>query len=105
MDLGLSGKVALVTGASSGLGAAIARELAAEGAAVALVARRAAELERVAAEIARPTLVIPADVTEAGAAERCVHLTEDSLGPVDILLANAGGPPSTTFDTTTDAHY
>ncbi|HTA74250.1 MAG TPA: SDR family oxidoreductase [Gemmatimonadaceae bacterium] len=105
MDLGLSGKVALVTGASSGLGAAIARELAAEGAAVALVARRAAELERVAAEIARPTLVIPGDVTEPGTAERCVHLVEDSLGPVDILVANAGGPPSTTFDTTTDAHY
>jgi 3-oxoacyl-[acyl-carrier protein] reductase len=105
MDLGLKGKVALVAGASSGLGAAIARELAAEGAAVALVARRKAELERVAAEIARPSLVIPADVTESGTAERVVQLTEDSLGPVDIVVANAGGPPSTTFDTTTDAHY
>jgi 3-oxoacyl-[acyl-carrier protein] reductase len=105
MDLGLHGKVALVTGASSGLGAAIARELAAEGAAVALVARRKEELERVAAEIARPSLVIPGDVTEAGTAERCVQLAEDTLGPVDILVANAGGPPSTTFDTTTDAHY
>jgi 3-oxoacyl-[acyl-carrier protein] reductase len=104
MDLGLDGKVALVAGASSGLGAAIARELAAEGAAVALVARRQAELERVAAEIARPSLVIPADVTESGSAERIVQLTEDSLGPVDIVVANAGGPPSTTFDTTTDAH-
>jgi 3-oxoacyl-[acyl-carrier protein] reductase len=105
MDLGLSNKVALVTGASSGLGAAIARELAAEGAAVALVARRAAELERVAAEIAGRTVIIAGDVTEPGSAERFVHETESRLGPVDILVANAGGPPSTTFDTTTDAHY
>ena len=51
MDLGLSGRVALVTGASSGLGLAIARELAAEGARVALVARREGELTRAAAEI------------------------------------------------------
>ncbi len=83
MDLGLAGKVALVTGASSGLGLAVARELAAEGARVAMVARRAEELRRLAAEI----------TDEGGVAL-----------PIPGDLAD-GGPPSTTFDTTTDAQY
>jgi 3-oxoacyl-[acyl-carrier protein] reductase len=108
MDLGLTKRVALVTGASSGLGLAIARELAAEGAAVALVARRAADLEQHAREIRAAggrALAIAGDVTVAGAAEEFVRTTEAALGPVDILVANAGGPPSTVFETTTDAHY
>lgn len=108
MDLGLRGKVALVTGASSGLGLAIARELAAEGARVSLVARREAELQRRAAEITAAggeALVVPGDVAEDAAAERFVRHTEAALGPVDILVANAGGPPSTTFDSTTQAQY
>jgi 3-oxoacyl-[acyl-carrier protein] reductase len=108
MDLGLTKKVALVTGASSGLGLAIARELAAEGAAVALVARRAADLEQHAREIIAAggrALAIAGDVTVAGAAEEFVRTTEATLGPVDILVANAGGPPSTVFETTTDAQY
>ncbi|MGH7527255.1 MAG: SDR family oxidoreductase, partial [Gemmatimonadales bacterium] len=50
-------------------------------------------------------LAIVGDVTESGAAERFVRQAEASLGPVDILVANAGGPPSTTFDTTTEAQY
>ncbi len=108
MDLGLEDKVALVTGASAGLGLAIARELAAEGARVAMVARRADELERRAREIApQPgrVLAIAGDVTEADAPERFLRRAEESFGRVDILVANAGGPPSTTFDTTTDAQY
>jgi 3-oxoacyl-[acyl-carrier protein] reductase len=109
MDLGLTKRVALVTGASSGLGLAIARELAAEGAAVALVARRAADLEQHARDINAAgggrAVAIAGDVTVAGAAEEFVRATEAALGPVDILVANAGGPPSTVFETTTDAHY
>lgn len=108
MNLGLAGKVALVTGASSGLGLAIARELAAEGARVAMAARRDEELRRQAAEIAAEggvALPIPGDLAESGAAERFVRQAESGLGPVDILVANAGGPPSTTFDTTTEAQY
>src|SRR5262245_60841405 len=104
MDLGLRNKVALVSGASSGLGLAIAREFAAEGALVALVARRKEELERNAAEITKAgpgrAVAVPGDVTNARDAERCAREVERALGPIDILLANAGGPPSTTFDST-----
>lgn len=109
MELGLRGKVALVTGASSGLGLAIARELAAEGARVAMVARREDVLRREAGAIAAETgtapHVIAGDVTVPGDAERVVREAEAALGPVDILVANAGGPPSTTFATTSEEQY
>ena len=106
MDLKLTNRVALVTGGSSGLGFAIARELAGEGASVTIVARRKAELERAASEILKVarTRVLPlvGDVSKEGEADRIARATEESLGPIDILLANAGGPPSTMFDSTTD---
>ena len=109
MDLKLTSKLALVTGGSSGLGFAIARELACEGASVAIVARRKPELEHAAAEILKVarTRVLPlvGDVSKEGEAERLARATEEALGPIDILLANAGGPPSTLFETTTDEQY
>jgi 3-oxoacyl-[acyl-carrier protein] reductase len=109
MDLKLTKKVALVTGGSSGLGFAIARELACEGASVAIVARRKPELEHAAAEILKVArtrvLPIPGDVSKAGEADRIARVAEETLGPIDILLANAGGPPSTVFDSTTDEQY
>jgi 3-oxoacyl-[acyl-carrier protein] reductase len=109
MDLGLKGKVALVTGSSSGLGLAIARELALEGAAVAMVARRQEELQRQAADIGAGTpgraVAIVADLREREAPARVVAEAERALGPVDILLANAGGPPSTVFATTREEQY
>ena len=109
MDLKLTNRVALVTGGSSGLGFAIARELACEGASVTIVARRKAELERAASEILKVarTRVLPlvGDVSKEGEADRLARATEESLGPIDILLANAGGPPSTMFDSTTDEQY
>ena len=109
MDLGLNGRVALVTGSSSGLGLAIARELAQEGAAVAMVARRREELERQAADISATTpgraVPIVADLRERDAPARVAAEAERALGPVDILLANAGGPPSTLFATTREEHY
>ena len=109
MDLGLEGRRALVAGASSGLGLAIARELAREGCAVAMVARGRERLERAAGDVARATdhraLPIVGDVSGAGEAERIVHETVASLGPIDILVANAGGPPATTFATATDEQY
>ena len=89
----LTGMAALVTGASSGIGAATARRLAREGAAVALVARRRERLEALAAEIAAiggTARVIQADITDPGQAEDAVGRTLDELSRLDILVNNAG---------------
>ena len=107
MDLGLSGKTALVTGASSGLGLAIAHALALEGASVAMAARGRERLEQAAADVTRAArhraLPIAGDVAVAADAERMVREARESLGPIDVLVANAGGPPATTADTVTEA--
>lgn len=109
MDLGLSNKVALVTGASSGLGLAIAAELSQEGASVAMVARRLDELERQAERLRHAThgrvLALAADLSDPEAPARIAEAVLASLGPIDILVANAGGPPSTLFDSTSEAQY
>ncbi|MGI5321269.1 SDR family NAD(P)-dependent oxidoreductase [Actinomadura nitritigenes] len=92
-DQPLDGAVALVTGASSGIGAATARRLAREGAAVALVARRRDRLHRVADDIARlggHAVEVAADLTEPERAEEAVQDTLDRLGRLDILVNNAG---------------
>jgi 3-oxoacyl-[acyl-carrier protein] reductase len=106
MDFGLNQRVALVTGASSGLGLAIARALAAEGCAVAMVARRQELLEREARDILAESrgraLPLVADVTRPDDVVKVTAQAETLLGPIDILVANAGGPPSTTFATTSD---
>ena len=109
MDLGLEGRTALVTGASSGLGLAIARELAHEGCAVAMVARGRERLEREAADVVRRThrraLPITGDVSRIGEAERIAREVADAFGPTDILVANAGGPPAATFASATEEQY
>jgi NADP-dependent 3-hydroxy acid dehydrogenase YdfG len=89
----LEGTVALVTGASSGIGEATARQLAEEGAAVALVARRRERLEALAKEIGGGggrAVVIEADITQREAAIQAVERTVRELGGIDILVNNAG---------------
>jgi NAD(P)-dependent dehydrogenase (short-subunit alcohol dehydrogenase family) len=89
----LDGKVAMVTGASSGIGAAIARGLATEGATVALVARRADRLDQVAAAIGAAggaAIPIPADVTVEAEVERVFGALVERGGRLDILVNNAG---------------
>jgi len=94
MDLGLSGRTAIVCGASSGMGLGIARSLRGEGANVAMFARRAKLLEREAERIGG--LAVPGDVTSSGDLERLVAAAVDAYGGVDILVNNSGGPPRAT---------
>lgn len=86
----LEGRCALVTGASSGIGRATALALAAAGARVALVARSRERLESVAMKAGGGAVVIPADLTQAGAVETAVDAACAALGQIDILFANAG---------------
>jgi len=86
----LTGKTALVTGASGGIGGGIARALHARGAAVALSGTRREALEALATELGERTSVCPADLREAGAAEALVTAAEGALGPLAILVNNAG---------------
>ncbi len=94
MDLGLSGRTAIVCGASSGIGLGIAESLAGEGANVVMFARRQELLEQEAARIGG--LPVTGDVTSRDDLERLVTATVDTHGGIDILVNNSGGPPRTT---------
>ena len=93
MDLGLTGRVALVTGASQGIGRAIAAELAAEGARVAMASRSRERIEEAAAEIGAEPFVH--DVADFDAVPGLFAGVQERLGgPVEILITNSGGPPA-----------
>lgn len=92
MDLGLSGRTAIVCGASSGMGLAIAERLAAEGANVAMLGRRRELLEREADRIG--ALAVVGDLTIPAHIERLVATTLEAFGAVDVLVLNGGGPPA-----------
>ena len=86
----LTGKTALVTGASGGIGAEIARALHKQGAVVALSGTRREALDTLAAELAERVLVLPADISQPEAALELINAAEAAMGKVDILVNNAG---------------
>jgi 3-oxoacyl-[acyl-carrier protein] reductase len=100
MELGLRGRTAIVTGASSGLGLASAEALSAEGANVTMLARRGDELEREANRLG--ALGVKGDVTNATDLERVVARTLEAFGGIDIVVWNSGGPPPGTASSVSD---
>jgi 3-oxoacyl-[acyl-carrier protein] reductase len=92
MDLGIDGKVALVTGASKGIGKAIAAALAAEGAEVAITSSSRERIEEAAAGIGAKGFVL--DSSDLDAVPGALEQVENEVGPVDILVCNTGGPPA-----------
>ena len=92
MDLGLSGRTAIVCGATSGMGLAIAEELVREGANVSMLGRRRDRLEREAERLG--ALAVQGDLTIPQHLERLVQATVGAFGGVDVLVLNGGGPPA-----------
>lgn len=109
MDLGLKGRTALVTAASKGMGKACALGLAAEGARVVMCARTERDVDAAADELRAKTgaeiVAVRADVTREEDVKALVTRARDAFGGVDILVANAGGPPRGFFDELTDAQW
>ena len=109
MDLGMSGSKAIVTGGSKGMGRETARILAEEGCDVAITARDATRLERVAGEIAdatgRTVLPLPGDMSVQADVERTMNAAIDALGHVDILVTSAGSSPGGLLEELTEADW
>jgi 3-oxoacyl-[acyl-carrier protein] reductase len=109
MDLGLKNKVALVAASSTGLGRAVAEELANEGAGLILCARRADVLENSSREIASATgaevVSVPADLTQSADIERVISAGLKKFGRIDILVTNNGGPPAGQFENLSQAQW
>ena len=109
LDLGLNGKVAIITGGSDGLGRAAAERLAGEGAKVAICARRKEHLEKTADEIRKTTngqvLALVADVSRAAECDQFVDSVVAQWGGVDILLNNAGTSAAAPFEKVDDGTW
>lgn len=106
MDLDLRGKVAVVTGASRGIGKAVARSLLQEGCAVVICGRNAERLDAAVSDLSRigPRLIgVPTDVTSEPAVRRFVNTAAEAFGRIDILVNNAGTHLRGTVQTTTAA--
>ena len=100
MDLGIAGRTALVTGASTGLGLASAQALAAEGVRVAIASRSPEKLAAAAATVEGNPPMLTVDLADDASIDAMLAAAGDALGQVDILVANAGGPPPGTFAST-----
>lgn len=100
MDLGIAGKRAAVAAATSGLGLATARALAAEGVRVAICGRDRGRLQRAAASLGEESVALVADVSTVDGARHFVERSRDALSGLDILVTNAGGPPAGNFAST-----
>ncbi|MFN2144410.1 MAG: SDR family oxidoreductase [Anaerolineales bacterium] len=108
MDLGLKGKVALLTGASRGLGFATAKVLAQEGVRLAINSRDEANLSRAGDQLSKfgvDLVTLPGDVTDPQTPKNLVSETMAALGGLDLLFTNAGGPPPSAFDELDDAAW
>jgi NAD(P)-dependent dehydrogenase (short-subunit alcohol dehydrogenase family) len=105
VDGKVSGRVALVTGASQGIGAACAFALSSAGHRVALVARSESALAEVAATLPGESLVLPTDVTSASAVDAAFAAVESAWGPVEVLVINAGAAMSAPLVRTTDEDW
>lgn len=103
MDLGLTGARALVAGASSGLGAAVATALAAEGTRVAVAARSAEKLRALAESLGG--VAVPTDLATPEGPGAAVEAAVEALGGLDLLVVNSGGPPPGRFEELTEAHW
>jgi 3-oxoacyl-[acyl-carrier protein] reductase len=106
MDLGLRGKVAVVTGASRGIGKAIANSLLNEGCAVAICAREAGRLTAAVGDLEKigpRVLGVPTDVTDAAAVQEFIATAAEAFGRIDVLVNNAGTHIRATVETTTPA--
>ena len=102
MDLGLTGKVALVAASSRGLGRAVAEELAREGVRLVMCARGDNDLNRtrdhIASDIGSQPIAVAADLTDPEGVRRVTDAAVEAFGQVDILVTNTGGPPSGPFE-------
>ncbi len=105
MDLGLAGKVGIVTGASRGIGRAVAQALAAEGMRLALVARSRGQLEELAASLPAPALVHAADLRDPDAPAAAVAAAVGHFGRLDLLVNNAGATTRGDFLSLADSEW
>src|SRR4051794_8173793 len=112
MDLGLEHKACIVTGASRGIGLAVAKMLCEEGAQVVLAARNeerlrlaTEECERAGNDNERSAVPVPIDIAEPDAGERLAHVCADEFGPVDVLVNNAGLSRVSPLETQTDEEW
>lgn len=105
MELGLRGKVVIVTGGSRGIGRAVAKAFASEGAKVAIGARNEEALRKAAEEIGGEVLPVSADLTTWEGVNRLVDTTVERFGRVDVLVNNAGAAPGDTLETMDEERF